>query len=157
MISSSSLLTLSGGKGCVHPSPQPAGQFWKEEESSGAGERGAEGATAGSRGGQTGPAAGDWQGRVARVPLTDWLVHVYKHVFAVALGWLGRCRCGESWSSAVCVISASRLTHSPLLFHELLFVEGGLRTLRSKSWCVNFCLEKNRNYSLTLRFRQTFI
>lgn len=60
----STLFTLSGGKGRVHPSPQPAGQRGKEEESSGAGERGAEGATAGPGGGQTGPAAGDWQGRI---------------------------------------------------------------------------------------------
>lgn len=58
------LLALSGGEGRVHPSSQPAGQHREEEESLGAGERGAEGATAGLGGGQAGPAAGAWQGKV---------------------------------------------------------------------------------------------
>lgn len=58
-LNSSFFPTLSGGEGRVHPSPQPAGQHRKEEESSGAGERGAEGPTAGPGGCQTSPAAGD--------------------------------------------------------------------------------------------------
>lgn len=53
----------SGGEGRVHPSPQPAGQRGKEEEPPGPGERGAAGPPAGPGGGQTGPAAGDRQGR----------------------------------------------------------------------------------------------
>lgn len=54
-----SLITLTGGEGRVHPSPQPAGQRGEEEDSFRAGERGAEGQTTGPGGRQTGPAAGD--------------------------------------------------------------------------------------------------
>ena len=58
------MLILSGRQGRVYPSPQSVGQRGKEEESSGEGERGAEGPTAGPGGRQTGPAAGDRQGRI---------------------------------------------------------------------------------------------
>lgn len=58
------MVLLSGGEGRVHASSQPAGQLREEEESPGAGERGAEGAAAGPGGGQAGPAAGAGQGKV---------------------------------------------------------------------------------------------
>lgn len=61
----------SGGEGCLHPNPQPAGQFGEEEESAGAGERRAPSPAAGPGGRQTSPAAGAGQGQIKKFPLAQ--------------------------------------------------------------------------------------